>query len=340
MFIQNRLLQVQQKYSTEIAPADALIPTSNEPTSKQQIAPTTHDDRAVARTLGQERLTPKFADATQNALSVRLNSVRTFSLEAVTFDDATAVVPSQDRLKASRFSLPIPAFAGGPLVHPSHYPVDMRDKDGTPHAQAGQPLPDDIRGKPLQKWDGKPITRADGSAATGVVFFNYEDQKFQAMQDTGDKIFLFNRPSPEQGAQLQAYVESNGGPAALRTASAIVDVLAFAKSIGLDDRYDSDLKYAKGKLTTTKDQSTGVEAFGMHMRANEMVKAVFVDGPVQVADVRLGKEGGVFLLVSEKDGQRELRHVTPSAFAETYTAATGAAIDATELSTLVLSELR
>lgn len=259
-----------------------------------------------------------------------------FSLDDVKFDSAATVVPSQDRLKASRFSVPIPAFQGGALVHPDTYPADMRNKDGTPHPMAGKPLPDDIRGKPLQTWDGKPITRADGQPATGVVFFNYEDQKFQAMQDSGDKIFLFNRPSPEQGAKLQAYIEKQGGPSSLNTPAKVNDMLAFAKSIGLDDRYDSDTKYAKGKLTVTADQSTGVEAFGMHMRANEMVKAVFIEGPVQVADVRLGKEGGVFLLVGEKDGKRDLRHVTPGAFTDTYTASSGAPVFAEDLPKLKL----
>jgi hypothetical protein len=267
------------------------------------------------------------ADASAHIESIRRPAV-VFNLDGLNFDTATSVMPSQDRAKAARFSLPIPAFAGDELRYPATWPKDMRNKDGTPHADAGKPHPK--AGKPVEDWQGKPVLKQDGSVPKGAMFFNYEDAKFQGVESTGDKILLFNRPSAAQGKQLEDKIKSLGGPEKINTPSKLADLLAFAKKIGLDDRYDSDMKYAGSKLTALSDVSTGKAGFGMHLRANEMVKAVFVEGPAKVGDVSIDSNGAFFVLagIDKETGKRNIRHVTPEAFKATYQAADGSALSA------------
>lgn len=256
-----------------------------------------------------------------------------FSIEAIRFDPAAMVLPSHDRHKASRFVVPIPAFTGEDLRYPARYPPDMRQRDGSRHPLAGLPHPK--AGYPLEDWHCRPIVGADGSVPRGLVFFNYEDATFQGVSSAGDGIVIFNRPTAAQAqAQaLQTFVADMGGPSALDSVERVLLLLERAQRIGLDDRYDSTRAYAARSLTVVADAATGMPCFGLHLRANEMVQAVFVPGPASVGDLHLGAEGGVFLLVSvnPETGERRVRSVSPAAFAETYTARDGSLIAAVDL---------
>jgi hypothetical protein len=282
---------------------------------------------------GEGDIKKAVADATAHIESIRRPVVE-FTLDRLNFDDATMVMPSQDRTKAARFSLPIPAFAGEELRYPKTWPTDMRNKDGSRHPDAGKPHPK--AGKPVEDWQGNPVLKADGSVPKGAMFFNYEDAKYQGVESTGDKILLFNRPSAEQGKQLEETIKSLGGPEKINTPAKLADLLAFAKKIGLDDRYDSNLKYAGSKLTALSDVSTGKPAYGMHLRANEMVKAVFVEGPAKVGDVSIDKNGAFFVLtgVDKETGKKDIRHVTPEAFKATYLAADGTPLSTDKVKTV------
>lgn len=254
-----------------------------------------------------------------------------FSIDALRFDPAAVVLPSDDRRKASRFVVPIPAFAGEELRYPARYPADMRQPDGSPHPLAGSPHPK--AGQPLEDWRGQPMPEPDGSVPRGVVFFNHEDAVFQGVRSTGEGIVIFDRPSPQQCHALQAFIAQAGGPAALDSVEGVTQMLRHAQSLGLDDRYDSNRAYGEKSLTPVADAATGTPLFGLHLRANEMVRAVFVPGPARVGDLEIGADGYVFLLIAEnrEDGEREVRAVSPAAFAATYRARDGAPITAADL---------
>lgn len=258
-------------------------------------------------------------------------AVPSFSIDAIRFDPAAVVLPRRDRQEASRFVLPIPAFPGEELRYPARYPPDMRRRDGAPHPLAAVPHPK--AGQPLEDWRGRPILAVDGSVPRGVVFFNYEDAIFQGVSSAGDGVLIFDRPTAAQAQALQGFVLGMGGPAALDSVERVLLVLEHAQRIGLDDRYDSRRAYVARSLAVVADTATGISAFGLHLRVGESVYAVFVPGPARVGDLHLGAEGGVFLLVSghRESGEREVRSVSPDAFAATYTAADGAHIRAAEL---------
>lgn len=254
-----------------------------------------------------------------------------FSIDALRFDRAAWVLPSQDRQTASRFVVPIPAFAGEALRYPARYPSDMRQPDGSPHPLAGSPHPK--AGQPLEDWRGQPVLEPDGSVPRGVVFFNHVDAVFQGVRSNGEGIVIFNRPTPPQWQALQSFIAQAGGPAALDSVDRVAQMLQHARAIGLDDRYDSNRAYAEKSLTPVADAATGTPLFGLHLRANEMVRAVFVPGPAQVGDLDIGADGYVFLLIAEQPdtGGREVRAVSPAAFAATYTARDGSPITAADL---------
>jgi hypothetical protein len=207
----------------------------------------------------------------------------------------------------------------------------MRQRDGTPHPLAGRPHPK--AGQPLEDWRGRPILDRDGSVPCGVVFFNYEDAIWEGVRSSGDGILIFNRPTPEQSQQMQAYVAGRGGLAALCSVEHVRQLLQHAQHIGLDDRYNSTRAYAARSLTVVADAATGIPAYGLHLRTNEMVPAVFVPGPARVGDLGLGPEGGVFLLIARdtETGRRDVRSVSPAAFADTYTADDGSSITVADL---------
>lgn len=209
----------------------------------------------------------------------------------------------------------------------------MRNKDSKPHPKAGKPHPK--AGKPVEDWQGKPELNQDGSVPKAAMFFNYDDPKFQRVESTSDNVVLFNRPSAAQGQQLEDQIKALGGPAKINTPAKLDEFLAFAKKIGLDDRYDSDINYAGSKLTAVSDVSTGKAGVGVRLRAKEMVTAVLVEGPAKVGDVSIDKDGAFFVLAGgdQEMGKRDIRHVTPEAFKAPYQAADGSAPSADRVQT-------
>lgn len=266
-----------------------------------------------------------------NAATAEMHTIPTHALDDLTFASAAWVLPSQDRTKASRFVVPIPGFKGEELRYPARFPPDMRQQDGSPHPLAGKPHPK--AGQPLEDWRGQPKLDPAGSVSRGVVFFNFEDAIYQGVPTSGDGILIFNRPSAEQARALESWIDERGGPAALNSVARVTALLEYALHIGLDDRYDSDLQYSANSLVPVAETSTGIPAYGLHLRSNDLVRAVFVRGPAKVGSVDLGADGGVFLLIgSDKtSGMRDIRCITSAAFALTYTRADGAPIAVTAL---------
>lgn len=266
-----------------------------------------------------------------NAATIELQTFPTYALDDLTFASAAWVLPSRDRTKASRFVVPIPGFDGEEMRYPVSFPLDMRQHDGSPHPLAGKPHPK--AGQPIEDWRGRPILALDGSVRRGVVFFNYEDAIYEGVPSSGSGIIIFNRPSAEQARALEAWIAERGGLAALDSVARVAALLKHALHLGLDDRYDSDLRYAAKSLMPVAETSTGVPAYGLHLRSNEMVRAVFVPGPARIGSIGLGADGGVFLLIGtdKTSGVRDIRCISPAAFALTYTRADGAPITATAL---------
>jgi hypothetical protein len=286
----------------------------------------------IAEITGEADIPMAVAAAAAHIESIRRPAVA-FSLESLTFDTATLVMPRQDRAKAARFSLPIPAFAGDELRYPTTWPTNMRNKVGTPHPEAGKPHPK--AGKPVEDWQGKPELKQDRSVPKTAMFFKYDEAKFQGFKSTGDNVLLVNRPSAAQGQQLEDQIKALGGPEKINTPAKLDEFLAFAKKIGLDDRYDSDMNYAGSKLTPLSDMSTGEAGFGKRLRANKIVKAVLVEGPAKVGDVSIDKDGAFFVIagVDKETGKRDLCHVPPEAFKATFQAADGSVPSADKVQT-------
>ena len=269
---------------------------------------------------------------TEKKATVRdADGVPSFEFADISFTGASQVMPSTDQQKASRFVLPVGELEGKPLVHPKRYPKDMRTQDGKPHPLAGTDLPPELVGEPLE-YMGKPILGEDGKPPKGLVFFNYEDGRFQGLETDGKHAVLFNQPSEKQAAQLMAKIDSLGGPDALDR-DALRQVLRYAKKIGLDDRYNSRQASTAKRMTPIAGQADADKLYGRYVRVSQPVLAVQVPGPARSSELELGKKGGVFLYLGDDPdtGARDIRHVTPEKFAETYVGIDGTPVSAGQL---------
>jgi len=281
--------------------------------------------------------------------------------DRIQFDPSAMVVPRDDLARASRLVVRLPAFGGQELRYPDRYPDDMRQaaSDGASAARvAPHPAPHPLAGaihpkagRPLEDWQGQPVLCRDGSVPRGVVFFNYEDARYQGARGDGRGVIIFNRPTPEAAADLARWIEVNGGAAgALADVTAIVRMLDYAQKIGLDDRYESDADYVEqwlmradeplipgAALAPDPPRPTCAGACGLYVRRAVAVPAVFVTGPAQVGDAPIGPEGAVFLRANASPGALpkapsfELRKVSLSAFAQTYVGIDGLPVDVSKL---------
>lgn len=146
----------------------------------------------------------------------------------------------------------------------------------------------------------------------------------------------FNNVTPEQADQLYAKIaELTGDPRNL-TQGQLVEVLEFAKGIGLGDRYNSDTGYIQKNMVSARSADTrgSVESsYGSMNRNRDLVSAVFVkDGFVfegeQGAQQRM-PNGGVVVRVGDK-----IHAVQPDVFRTTYTLPDGQPVTSEFLASL------
>lgn len=149
-----------------------------------------------------------------------------------------------------RFVIPVPAFAGG-----------------------GEPLTPPDAGEPFRDWSGKPIT------GRGVVFFNPDDQCFQAAHGDGSEVVIFGLITTAQAKRLQAEVAKSATDPHDLTLPQFKAVLEFAaKQLGQIAIYNST-RAAVASAMIPAPPDTGIDGYGLYRRSRQdLCDAVYVPG--------------------------------------------------------------
>ena len=228
-------------------------------------------------------------------------SAEDFSLDE---ENSTAVVST-----AYKFVIPVPPLGqqADSLVYPSGHP------------QAGAPIVDD---------QGNPVGQR------GLVFFNDQDQAWQAVPGDGTGVIIINEVTPAQAAQLHEKVRSLTASPAQLTLNQIKEILTYSRAaLNLGDIYNSTRDYVAQKLAAPSDQpaaSTEPQAdisYGLKQRiSSDTYQAVYVSAAFAFTGVttsaQIFPQGGVIV---EQQGNR--RSIQPAVFVRTYRLASGAPID-------------
>ncbi|WP_333023559.1 hypothetical protein [Wolbachia endosymbiont of Pentidionis agamae] len=153
----------------------------------------------------------------------------------------------------------------------------MQDK--TQSRKAGEPVLDEqgnsIGGKQITNWEGKPI------GDKGLVFFNYIDRCYQAVQCDGSGVIILNLVKQEEAEKLDIYIkeayDNNQGAHILEL---IKKILQHAKTLNLIDRYNSSIEYIKDKMKPIgcKTCPYGPYPYGLYQRNQDICHAVYIPG--------------------------------------------------------------
>lgn len=154
---------------------------------------------------------------------------------------------------AQKFIIPVPNFQDGePLIYPKDYPEDADP------AIAGKSVPN--AGKPITDWEGKSI------GSSGIIFFNYKDKCYQAVQGDGTGVIIVNLVTKIQAKKLCDKINEFGSNPDKLSYKQINDVLQYAKKkLGLDDVYNSNIKFVGSKMSKVTED-TPYPNYGLHKR--------------------------------------------------------------------------
>lgn len=145
----------------------------------------------------------------------------------INFDDATPVVSV-----AKKFVIPVGKFeqdnGGESLVYP------------TGHSKAGQPITD---------YEGKAL------GEKGIVFQNRAESVAAAPSD-GNSVMIINQVSNEDAAKLQTKINELGGDPSKLSLAQFKEVLSYAKSLGYEDIYNSNLDFQAKKFKSENEIDT------------------------------------------------------------------------------------
>ncbi len=227
-------------------------------------------------------------------------SAEDFSLDK---ENSTAVVSS-----AYKFVIPVPPLGqqADQLVYPSGHP------------QAGKPIVDD---------QGNPVGQR------GLIFFNDQDQAWQAVPDDGTGVIIINEVTPAQAAQLDEKVRSLADSLSQLTLNQLKEILTYSRTIlNLGDIYNSTHDYVTHKLVIPSDPPAASAetrddlSYGLRQRmSSDTYQAAYVPTAFAFAGVttsaQIFAQGGVIL---EQQGQR--RSIQPEVFMRTYRLASGAPV--------------
>ncbi|NEP15996.1 MAG: hypothetical protein F6J97_03725 [Leptolyngbya sp. SIO4C1] len=213
--------------------------------------------------------------------------------------NSTAVIS-----EAHKFIIPVPKL--GEQAEPLVYPAE--------HPQAGQPIVD---------YKGRPV------GERGLVFFNQQDQAWQAVPGDGSGVIIVNEVAPPQAVQLDEAIRQRSQDIGYLTAADLKEILHYASTVlGLHDVYNSTRTYVQEKLVPAASEApTSVEkAYGFMKRKREdLYQAIYIpeqfifEGPAETAQVFA--HGGVII-----EQQGKLRGIQPEVFVRTYRLASGQSI--------------
>ncbi len=212
---------------------------------------------------------------------------RTITAGDIDFSERASTLVYSDTL---RFILPVPKLAGGgePLVAP-------------PGEKAAESFVDH---------QGRPIN------GRGVVFYNPDDECWQAARGDGSAVIIISPIDEAQGAKLLAKIKSLSADPQALTLAQIKSVIRFAGSLGIGAAYDSTRAFVAERMTAF--DRTSPQGFGLHWRkAHDTCRAVFVPGAGRyrgpAATPQMFRNGAVML----KQGE-SVRLVQPKSFEATY----------------------
>jgi hypothetical protein len=217
---------------------------------------------------------------------------RTITAGDIDFGARASTLVYSDTL---RFILPVPKLAGGgePLVAP-------------PGEKAAESFVDH-RGRPIK--------------GRGVVFFNPDDECWQAAPGDGTAVIIISPIDEAQGAKLSAKVASLSPDPEALTLEQIKAVVGFAGELGIGAAYDSTRAFVAERMTPVDPKAPA--GSGLHWRnARDACRAVFVPGAGRyrgpAATPQTFRNGAVML----KQG-KSVRLAQPKSFEATYRFADG-----------------
>jgi hypothetical protein len=212
---------------------------------------------------------------------------RTITAGDIDFRERASTLVYSDTL---RFILPVPKLAGGgePLVAPA----------GEKAAESFV----DHRGRPIK--------------GRGVVFFNPDDECWQAAPGDGTAAIIISPIDKAQGAKLAAMVKNLSTDPEALTLAQIKSVVLFAGELGIGAAYDSTRAFVAERMRPFDPKAPA--GFGLHWRkAHDTCRAVFVPGAGRyrgpAATPQTFRNGAVML----KQGE-SVRLVQPASFEATY----------------------
>jgi len=213
--------------------------------------------------------------------------MRTITAADLDFSDEASSLVYSDTL---RFILPVPKLKGGgePLAPP-------------PGEKAtGAFL--DHRGRPIK--------------GRGVVFYNPDDECWQAAPGDGSAVIVFSPVDEAKGAELAAKALSFSPDPEALTLEQIKAIVAFAGELGIGAAYDSTRAFVAQRMRPFDRKAP--RGFGLHWRkAHDKCRAIFIPGAGQfhgpAATPQTFRNGAVII----KQG-KSMRLAQARSFAATY----------------------
>lgn len=218
------------------------------------------------------------------------------------------------RSKAQKFILPVPTFAeqggGEALVYPP---------------SAGQ----ERAGQAILDWQGNPVS------GTGVVFFNFTDQCFQAARDDGQSVVIFNQVGPRQADRLHTAIGQDPMKLELGQFYKVLDDAQ--RELDLGDRYNSSRQYIQDHMRPL--EPVRWPEYGLHCRCSDdpceairLVGRGAFQGPGASPQI-FDQEAVILRQPNTGDGEHQYRLIQSSIFLETYVLLAGAPVKLEALTT-------
>lgn len=190
----------------------------------------------------------------------------------------------------SKFVIPLGILPDAvPLIYPEG------------HEKAGKPFVD-LKGRPLPWY--------------GMVFFNHADGAYQAVPQ-GHGAIIFNNVMPEQAEQLYEKIAEFADDPRKLTRRQLMQVLDFAESLGLEDRYGCDNYNLKSQMIKARETDVKGSVEKTYGFMDWTAEAVYIPEPFVFGGgnvpLRYMPNGGFFVRVAGKTYA-----VSPEKFLETY----------------------
>ena len=172
---------------------------------------------------------------------------RLITADQIDFSPKASTAVASDTL---RFVLPVPKFQGG-----------------------GEPLKPPAGAAPFRDRNGEPVT------GRGVVFFNPDDQCYQAAPGDGQAVVIFSPVTQRQASRLMAKIGDLVQDPNCLTLAQFKDVLHFAdEALSIPAQYNATREFVAGAMLRVAP-ATGIEAYGLHRRSRlDLCEAVYVPG--------------------------------------------------------------